>query len=586
MEISCNKTAAALLLILTMIFAQKAHAATTALPDSILNEDYIYKYIYTDRDRSEQIMREMRRREILPLWELDYIEGDLNYNTGRRREALQHYGAALRSRHVQDNDTLQMELLHRQISCYDGLHDESSKMRCVKQLMNVAKKSGHRPMESIALFNMGKSLYYQGDKDRGYHYMQQGADMMASTGYYLKYDNLRYEYKTLVMFYERDGRHEDVLSTLDKWEDIVSESTGKETAIDGLAENEMKDLYAQRAVALSRTGRTAEAEECYRQFRALDNDLAHNNYLIIPYLFDTGQYDEILRINLPREQLLIERQDTVNYYMASVIKTLGHAYRHMGDHRKSSLYFERLAMLRDSLKHREQESAAQDYAALYDSKEKDLLLQKERESNKTAWTIAGCLSVLFACAIGFSLTIIRKNKIIQNKNRTLVNNMEELFAYKDEALSRQKEMMELESHIRQQTDGNHATDHDTESTELQTREELVAEKKRFERIRYEIESKQLFLDKDFNKEELIKDMHIPLSRFSKLFSRYAGKSYSEYMQNLRLIHAARLLHDHPNWTMDAVAEQCCMSLRTFHRLFMKKYGMTPQTYQKEEAERH
>lgn len=52
MEISCNKTAAALLLILTMIFAQKAHAATTALPDSILNEDYIYKYIYTDRDRS------------------------------------------------------------------------------------------------------------------------------------------------------------------------------------------------------------------------------------------------------------------------------------------------------------------------------------------------------------------------------------------------------------------------------------------------------------------------------------------------------------------------------------------------------
>lgn len=153
-------------MILTMIFAQKAHAATTALPDSILNEDYIYKYIYTDRDRSEQIMREMRRREILPLWELDYIEGDLNYNTGRRREALQHYGAALKSRHVQDNDTLQMELLHRQISCYDGLHDESSKMRCVKQLMNVAKKSGHRPMESIALFNMGKSLYYQGDKDR------------------------------------------------------------------------------------------------------------------------------------------------------------------------------------------------------------------------------------------------------------------------------------------------------------------------------------------------------------------------------------------------------------------------------------
>ena len=63
-------------------------------------------------------------------------------------------------------------------------------------------------------------------------------------------------------------------------------------------------------------------------------------------------------------------------------------------------------------------------------------------------------------------------KIIQNKNRTLVNNMEELFAYKDEALSRQKEMMELESHIRQQTDGNHATDHDTENTDCKPEKNL------------------------------------------------------------------------------------------------------------------
>ena len=201
MEISCNKTAAAQLLILTMIFAQKAHAATTALPDSILNEDYIYKYIYTDRDRSEQIMREMRRREILPLWELDYTEGDLE------------------SRHVQSNDTLQMELLYRQISCHDWLHNESSKMRCVKLLMNLARKTGHRPMESIALFNMGKSLYYH-----------------------------------------------------------------RET----MTETRLKPKNATSYSANSTTTSAATT-------------------------ILSGQYDEIFRISLPRERLLIERQDTVNY---------------------------------------------------------------------------------------------------------------------------------------------------------------------------------------------------------------------------------------------------------------------------------
>ena len=78
-----------------------------------------------------------------------------------------------------------MELLHRQISCYDGLHGETGKMRCVGLLMDLAKRLGDRPMESIVLFNLGKSLHYQGDKRRSYRYMEQGAAMMAATDYRL-----------------------------------------------------------------------------------------------------------------------------------------------------------------------------------------------------------------------------------------------------------------------------------------------------------------------------------------------------------------------------------------------------------------
>lgn len=168
-------------------FAEGKESGT--LPDSILTEEHIYKYLYTDRARSERIMAGMRSRRTLPEWELDYIEGDLNYNTGRSREAVRHYNAALESGHVKGDDTLRMELLHRLVSCYDGLHDEVNKMHCVRRLMALAKKSGNRPMESVALFNMGKSLYYQGDKERGYGYMEQGAEMMAGSDYRLKYDN-------------------------------------------------------------------------------------------------------------------------------------------------------------------------------------------------------------------------------------------------------------------------------------------------------------------------------------------------------------------------------------------------------------
>ena len=548
-----------------------------SLPDSVLNEEHVYKYLFTDRGLSERIMSELRRRGLLPAWELDYLEGDLYYNTGRCREALKFYGSALGSGHVSGDAALRMELLHRQISCYDALHDEAGRMRCVEALMALARNEGDEAMESIALFNLGKSLHYQGDRERGYDYMEQGARIMEASDYGLKYDNLRYEYKTLVMFYERDGRYDDVLRILDAWEAVVVGTTGEEDVIDGLAESELKDLYAQRTVALSHMGREEEAAGSYREFCALDEDLGRNSYLIMPYLFDTGRYDEIFRINLPRERRLVEMGDTVNYYMASVLKFLGYASRDIGDHRRASGYFERLAVLRDSLKYREQESAAQEYAALYESREKDLRIQREQKENQIAWTIAGALFLLTVAAGVFAVAIVRKNREINAKNSGLTASLDEMLAWKDEALRRQGELIALQEELAaappeagSPRGGLPAGD---------------ADERLYERICYEVENRRLFLREGFDRDALAVEMNISPRRLARLFTAFAGRPFGEYLQDLRLAHSLTVMRDNPNWTIEAVAEACRMSLRTFHRQFTRKYSMTPQTYQKAEAAR-
>ena len=560
------------------------------LPDSVLNEDHVYKYLYTDRAKSEQIMAEMRRRRTLPAWELDYIEGDLNYNTGRSHEALKHYKAALESSHVKGNDTLRMDLLHRQISCYDGLHDEVNKVRCVDRLMALAKKSGNKPMESIALFNMGKSLHYQGSKERGYQYMEQGAEMMAATDYRLKYDNLRYEYKALVMFYERDGRHDDVLRILDKWEAIGSASTDDAPAIDGLDESEWKDLCAMRTVALSRLGRTAEAAESYRMFCKLDKGLKRNNYLIMPYLFDTKQYSEVFRINLPRERYLIERGDTVNYYMASVLKFLGYAYRNAGDHKKSSSYFERLTVLRDSLKFREQESAAQDYAALYDSREKDLQLHEEREGRRNARMVACILGMLFVMVGGFAVVIVRKNKSISRRNLALAAQVKENLADNKELDRKNTENLALRDRLARVMAELEAVKAQTASPEAQTGEKLLSEEGcdrmtdvdriLFERIVCEIKNRQLFRDPNFSRTQLLKIIPVPQNKFAELFKQFAGMSFTTYIRNLRLGYANELFIEHPDWTTDAVIKECGMQRSSFYASFIQKFGVNPNEFRK------
>lgn len=48
----------------------------------------------------------------------------------------------------------------------------------------------------------------------------------------------------------------------------------------------------------------------------------------------------------------------MNYYMTTIKRSLGWAYRDKGDYRTAARYFEQLAVLRDSIKNREQKSAA------------------------------------------------------------------------------------------------------------------------------------------------------------------------------------------------------------------------------------
>lgn len=577
----------------------------SSLPDSMVNEDHIYKYLYTDRSKSEQIMKEMRLRKTCPAWELDYIEGDLNYNTGRYSKALVHYHAALESKHVKKNDTLRLELLHRQVSCYDGLHDETNKMRCVEAMIQLARKLQDKPTESIALFNMGKSLYYQGDKEQGYRYMEQGAAMMEESDYRLKYDNLRYEYKTLALFYQRDERHEEVLRILGQWEKVVLASTGDEPAIDGLADSERKDLLAIRTVALSRMGHPAEAAACYREFRQLDKNLGRNSYLIMPYLFDTEQYDEIFRINLPRERFLKERNDTVNYYMASILKFLGYAYRDVGQHQRSSVYFERLSVLRDSLKVREQQSAALEQAEVYKTNELEAQNKEHEYTIRIRTLVAGFAAALLVIAIGVIVCISRDRRTIRRNNEAMRGTINELMTYKDELFIRQEEIIRLQDELQQYRNAQskpQPLDADAVEPEqpvemqeavMEAEEDVEADiapaieltendRILYDRISHEIISRKLYLRSGFNRSELMKEIHVPANKFAALFKKFAGCSFSQYMKDRQMDYAIRMMREHPEWSMEAVAKEARMSKTSFYREFQEKYGMIPSNYIKKE----
>ena len=174
------------------------------------------------------------KRDTYSQYRLDVTEGDLYFNTGCYLQALKYYKRVMESDTVRGSDKEYMEQVHRMISCYDCLHDEAKKANYVRLLLQKAEQCGNKEMKSIALFNMGKMIYYQEDKPRGYEMIKEAISLMKQTDYKYKYDNLRYNYNSLFIMQQRDKRYEDALQTLEELEKVVTEATNGEPGIGNL----------------------------------------------------------------------------------------------------------------------------------------------------------------------------------------------------------------------------------------------------------------------------------------------------------------------------------------------------------------
>lgn len=102
-------------------------SSDTLLIDSLLTEDHLYEFTFSNFDLACRIINEMRARKKLAPHRLDIAEGDLYYNTEHYRRALKYYQRALQSDSVRLNDEELMGQYHRMISCYDGLNDDTNK---------------------------------------------------------------------------------------------------------------------------------------------------------------------------------------------------------------------------------------------------------------------------------------------------------------------------------------------------------------------------------------------------------------------------------------------------------------------------
>ena len=95
-----------------------------------------------------------------------------------------------------------------------------------------------------------------------------------------------------------------------------------------------------------------------------------------------------------------------------------------------------------------------------------------------------------------------------------------------------------------------------------------------------LEGEQLYLDPSLDRERLCGLLGIEKNRMGRLIRVYSGcDNLSAYVNGKRIRHACTLMLQHPEWTLQAVAESSGIpSIATFNRAFRAARGLSPTAW--------
>lgn len=197
--------------------------------------------------------------------------------------------------------------------------------------------------------------------------------------------------------------------------------------------------------------------------------------------------------------------------------------------------------------------------------------------------LAFILSLIAVVLICF----IVSKRIIRKKNIVLARLIDELERTRQSAAALLQENVELKALLKEVRSKAEALPVNQEESvaedesQAQTEPEVSKEAlDKFHALENIIIKEKLYLDPAFSQKEMLKRLGMNANKFSTCFKKMAGTSFTNYMQALRLEHATILMRKYPNWSLEAIAKDSCMSKSMFYDLFKKKFGISPAQYKK------
>ena len=552
-------------LIVCLLFVSLVGDAKIVVPDSLLDVKKSYLFFITSPDTAQAIINTLRERKAAPEWRLDLAEGDMHYNARRYLTALTYYNKVDGREEISDSTHIQLIILKRMMDCYDELLDSDHLVRTLMRLRNLAERNHNKAFEAMTYFTSGKWHHTNGQKKLGYTYCQDAMEMMKSSDYPSKHVELRDFYGEMVKMYARDGRYDDALhmSRLQEAETMYPSPI----IIKKANERGLRQTFAIRASMLAKAGRMAEATQAYESWKNTTGGNDNDNKEIYDYLRLSNKDEEALDIVTRYRDFLYRRGDTLSVRMLSVLNREALLRVEMGDYEHVPNLGSLIGTIADSINIRRSSEQMQ---TTY-----HLLKEKNESQQRAQWITI--LTIVLAAVLIISLVILYYVRYIRHRNVELIKVLNGLDAYRRAVINGDSptspEVVAALEEMRKLKLPNDLSSEDVEQPDDEDRRLYVEMDKQVTRDR-------LFLKPGLGREDLMRLIGVDKNRFGKMMSKYSDASNtSVYINMKRVEYGAKLLLEHPEYTIAAIASECGMSNTvTFNRTFKEVYNMTPSEY--------
>ena len=447
-------------------------------------------------------------------------------------------------------------------------HDETEALRSEAEIGIVLTQLGQR-MEGLALLD---SVIAQLETQR--HFCELDACVIAMkrklTALSLLPEIAAYD-GTVV----QEQRCADIIALaqrligkLDDYEqhpDDYADGSPRQPASDevlGYCDFYRSQAYAFLAQAYATSGKFGDARHYESLFSQSDYGQTLNGRSAIAETWRMlGDFDKMLATYDEIDSLMGD--DTLNINYARQLRGRAIAAEARGDHAASQVYWLRHSLLSEAVNDQLQYSQAHDYATRYHTRKLQQEMEMHREEKRTVIAVNVAMFIFLLAAICITAMLYHRNRLIRQKNRSLVRQISDAMDYKDKyfALSRTEE----------KTVGS--------TNNLDTMDASAL----FQSLSRVIIDERLFLDANFDRQSVIDRFHLSKERVGTAFaqgSEYA--SLAAFVTACRLEYATHLLLEQPSLPIAQVATASGFSSANhFSRNFKTVYGLSATEFRKQ-----